>query len=124
MEHKDVEEVAAKMHRSANILAKWRSVFTGWHLGTRSTDDGQTKAMRDLYEKVLLMRAELNGVTRILVDKGVVTQVELTEIFGEEYAFYAEQLAGFFDGMEATEQGIAMDPGRAAETMRRLGFPQ
>lgn len=123
MDHRDIEAIAERASRAANRLAKWRSVFAGWQLGTRSSADGESRAVRDHREVTMLMRAELSGVTKILLDKGICTQVELTEVFAEEYEHLDRAFAERFPGMRSSDTGIVFDTRTSAETMRRLGFP-
>jgi hypothetical protein len=59
-----------------NKLAKWRSVFAGWQLGTRSEDDAECKAVRDHREVTIVLRAEVNAITGLLIEKGVFTVEE------------------------------------------------
>jgi hypothetical protein len=123
MDHRDVEEVAARCSRASNRLAKWRTVFAGWQLGTRAQSDGESKAVRDHREVTMLMRAELSALTKVLLDKGVCTQVEITEAFTEEYEHLDRAYRQGFPGFEATESGVTITPEIASETMRDLGFP-
>jgi hypothetical protein len=123
MDHRDVEEIAARCSRAANRLAKWRTVFAGWQLGTRPNSDGESKAVRDHREVTMLMRAELSALTKVLLDKGVCTQVEITEAFTEEYEHLDRAYREKFPGFEATDTGVTITPEPASQTMRDLGFP-
>ncbi len=100
-----------------NHLAKWRSVFAGWQLGTRPIGDPECDALRDHREATMILRAEVSALTSLLVAKGVITVAEWTEALVKE----AEQLSAdyeqLFPGMRATDLGIEMDE-RAAQTMR------
>lgn len=71
----------------------------------------------------MMLRAEVSGLTKILLDKGVVSEVELAETFADEYEMLSTDYSRRFDGVEATGQGLTMDIVRVRETMRRLGFP-
>lgn len=111
------------MIREANRLCKWRSLLSGWILGTRVDSDNQSQGMRDLQETRLLLRAEVSGLVRILVEKNIITIEELEEIFANEYAALSELLSDKFPGIRATDNGLRMDPVVAVETMKRHGFP-
>lgn len=112
-----------KAYRAFNLLAKWRTVFTSWQLGTRSDTDAEAKAVKDHRELSILLRAEVTGITRILLEKGVVTEAELDEIFADE----AEQLSkGYerrFPGYKATEHGMAIDVAQVQEHGTMDGWP-
>lgn len=118
-----LERAQRRLAASANRLAKWRSWFAGWQLGTQSEDHGPAKAVRDHREVTMMLRAEVSGLTKILLDKGVVSEVELAETFADEYEMLSADYSRRFDGVEATGQGLTMDIVRVRETMRRLGFP-
>lgn len=122
-DHVDVEAVARRASVALNRLAKWRSVFAGWQLGTRPSEDGETRAVRDHREVTMMLRAELSALTGLLEAKGVFARVEFTEALADEAEKLSADYAGRFDGMEATDDGIAMDVVRAQATMKRLGFP-
>lgn len=47
-----------------NKLAKWRSVFAGWQLGTRLKEDPECQAVKDHREVTILLRAEVSALLR------------------------------------------------------------
>lgn len=59
-----------------NRLCKWRSILAGWQLGTRADTDPECQAVRDHREVTLLLRAEVNALTQLLVCGGVFTEEE------------------------------------------------
>lgn len=107
-----------EMVRSANRLAKWRTIFAGWWLGTRPKSDPQAQAVRDMAERTLLMRAEVSGLTRLLIESGVVTEEKVLAVFREEYDALEEQLQHRFPGAKAMDFGMQIDPEVFAETTR------
>lgn len=48
-----------------NRLAKWRTVFAGWQLGTRARGDPESDAVRDHREATIMLRAEVNALTAL-----------------------------------------------------------
>jgi len=108
----------AKLRKAFNILAKWRSVFAGWQLGTRQKGDPECDAVRDHREVTMLLRAEVSGITRILLEKKIVTVDELQDIFSEEALALSKLYEDKFPGCKATELGIQIDPTKAEPTMR------
>jgi len=67
-----------------NVLAKWRTLFTGWQLGTRRKGDPEGDAVSDHREATILLRAEQSALVLLLVDKGVFTYEEwLAALEGE-----------------------------------------
>ncbi len=116
---------ADRMIAALNVLAKWRAVLAGWHLGTRTLHTPGTSAMRDLADKWLVMRTENNALTALLIAKGVFTVEEMQEQIRVEAEYLNEAQAEFFAGFVAGAHGITItDPALAAETMKRLGFPE
>lgn len=111
------EELAQRCYEATNRLAKWRSVFAGWQLGTRQQGDPESDAVRDHREVTLLLRAEQSALCALLVEKGVFTQEEWTAAFIQETERYQQDLEKKFPGMQATEFGIHYDR-RAMETMK------
>jgi hypothetical protein len=124
-----IEDLPERAYRVMNKLAKWRSVFAGWQLGTRLANDGETRALKHHRELSIFLRAEVTALTGLLIRKGVFTAEEFTEeIVAESVrldADYEKLFPGFsteFD--EATgDEGVHMELPLAGETMRKLNFP-
>jgi hypothetical protein len=103
--------------KSLNRLAKWRSVFAGWQLGTRPLTDPECQAVRDHRELSLILRAEVSTLVHLLVKKGVFTTEEFTTALGDEADMMDADLQRRFPGMSSTEEGMKFDA-RAHETMK------
>lgn len=101
-----------------NRLTKWRTVLAGWQLGTRSDTDAECQAVRDHREATLILRAEVSAIIDLLVAKGVCTRAELEAAIVESADFYSDSYARKFPGFTATDNGLSMDPTKAADTMR------
>lgn len=105
-----------------NKLAKWRLILCGWQLGTRSNDDPEAQAVRDQRELLLIMRAELNTITRLLIEKKVFSNIEHDHALAEEADLLSNDMEQRFPGAEATDVGIKIDAARAASWMSK--FPK
>ncbi len=105
-----------------NRLAKWRSVLTGRVLGTRPITDPQTQGYRDLFEKLLLLRAEQSAVASLLAKKGLITAEEFTRQVQYEAKVLCEQYEASFPGFTATDIGMDIDVAKAAQTTK--GWPE
>lgn len=94
--------------KALNKVAKWRSLFAGWQLGTRTLDDPECNAVRDHREITILLRVESSAAIRILLERGIVTQEEWEAMLTEEAlkldAAYQQRFAGF----ESTDMGLAV----------------
>ena len=125
-----IEDLSERSYRVLNKLAKWRLVFAGWQLGTRSSQDGEAKAVKHHRELSIFLRAESSALTGLLIRKGVFTAEEFTEQMIAEAihldAEYEKLFPGFRTEMdEATgDEGVHLELPLAAETMRKLNFPQ
>jgi hypothetical protein len=106
-----MDDPAAKYLRVMNRLAKWRALFAGWQLGTRAKGDPESDAVRDTQERLLTLRAEVNALTRILLEKGLTTQEELQRTMIAEAEHYMGQLEARWPGVTAVDDGLSMDPG-------------
>jgi hypothetical protein len=112
------DQVASIATRVTNRLCKWRSVLAGWQLGTRSSDDPESQAVRDHREATLLLRVEVNALTACLIEAGVFSGRRFTEQVIVECEYLDRQFAARFPGMRSTDDGVAYELPLAAETMR------
>lgn len=106
-----------RVHRSMNRLAKWRSVFAGWQLGTRPLGDPECDAVRDHREATLILRAEVTALTKLLIDAQVFTEGEHAKALADEAELLSKDMERKFPGMRATDEGIQYDK-RAVQTMK------
>lgn len=111
-------ETEHKMMAAANLLCKWRSTLAGWQLGTRSALDPECQAVRDHREVTMMLRAEVNGLTRLLIDAGLFTVEQFQRVMTDEYNHLSQQYEKQFPGFKPTEVGMSIDPAVARETTR------
>lgn len=97
-------------------LCKWRSVLTGWQLGTRPKGDPEGDAVRDQRELLLLLRCEVTAITGLLMKLGV-TEDEIRRAVAEEAEHLSAAMEKKFPGFTATPYGISIDPAIAFKTM-------
>lgn len=116
---------------AAQKLAKWRRVFAAWHHGITllttgpspsQVATGQQRAEINDQERLLLYRAELSAIAHILIEKGVVSREELFAAMTREAELLSQNLEKAWPGFRSTDNGLAMDPTLAFETMRSRGF--
>jgi len=110
-------DLSQRCHAALNRLTKWRSVFAGWQLGTRTTDDPECQAIRDHREATILLRVEHTALLRLLLEKNLIKLEELQHVLIDEAEKLSKDYEGKFPGMQATDYGIQYDR-RAAETMK------
>lgn len=112
----------AEYWAAVNRLAKWRTVFAGRWLGTRSKADPEAQAVRDIIEKYLMLRVEVNALTALLVTPpgrpGVFTADEFRAQIVCECAHLNAALERQFPGFTTTDVGVEIDTRLAAETTK------
>jgi hypothetical protein len=104
--------------RTVNRLAKWRTVFAGRWLGTRPKDDPECQAVRDITEKYLMLRVEVNALTALFIARGVFAVEDFEKQIIRECDYMQTMLEKSFPGFKATDDGMHIDTARAAETMK------
>lgn len=100
-----------------NRLAKWRMVFAGWQLGTRPKGDAEGDAVRDHREVTLLMRAELNAMTALLISKKIFTAEEFSATLDAEAEHLCTMYSNRFPGFRASDDGMHMETEIVRDTM-------
>lgn len=98
-------------------LGMWRTVFAGWQLGTRAKGDPESDAVRDHREATMMMRAEMNALSVLLIRKNVFTAEELTAQVHEECKHLCQQYERKFPGFKATDYGMEINTTIAKDTM-------
>jgi hypothetical protein len=98
-------------------LAKWRTIFAGWQLGTRVKGDPECDAVRDHREATLMLRAELSALTTLAIRKGLFTEEEFKEQLNGEAEFLCGSLEKRFPGIKATDIGLSINVEIAKVTM-------
>ena len=106
-----------------NRLCKWRTVLTGWHLGSQSSDTPGVPAMRDLQDFRLVVRAEVSALVTLLVETGVFSADEYETALALEAEILERKLQESFPGYRAIDGGIVITPDVAKETNRVKRFP-
>ncbi len=104
--------------KKLNRLAKWRSHFAGWQLGTRTSDDPECQAVRDHREATIMLRAEVTAVVGLLLQKGVITEQELHEALAQEADLLAMAYEARWPGAHAGDDGMHYDLPRALGWMQ------
>jgi len=114
--------IAHEYERALNRLAKWRSVFTGRWLGTRSIQDPEAIAVRDVFEKLLILRVELTAISNLLIDQKIYSINQYMAQVTIECGHLQAALERQFPGHKACDYGMDIDIAIAAETTK--GWPK
>jgi hypothetical protein len=121
------KQTSAAIHeayaRATQKLTKWRTVFIGWMLGTVPEGTPGLKAHKDRVDAQIMHRVELNAITALLIKKGVFTTEEFRAQITEECGHKEKEFEEMFPGYKSTDIGISIEPARANETNKRMGFP-
>jgi hypothetical protein len=110
------------MSATLNRLAKWRTIFVSWQLGTRTSTDPEAQAVRDHREVTMLLRVEVNALVQLLVAKGVITADEFARHCDVEAEHLMRAYERFFPGAVATDDGMKIDLAQAQAWMGK--FPK
>lgn len=100
---------ADRTMRALNILGKWRTLFTGWQLGTRPKGDPEGDAVRDHREVTILLRAEISALTGLLIEKRVFTHNQWLAALEKEAELLSADYERRFPGVTAHEHGLTLD---------------
>jgi translation initiation factor 2 beta subunit (eIF-2beta)/eIF-5 len=76
--------------------------------GTEPNTSGRYKAMIDLLERCYFMRAEINAVTKLLIDKGVFSSSEFQKEIESEMEVYFKDVAAHFPEIEFRDDGFTI----------------
>jgi len=75
--------------------------------GFVSRDHPGLREARDLIDLVLLCRAEINGLVKILVDAKLIDEKVAERVFADEYEWFAREKAKFLNG-GLSDEGIVI----------------
>lgn len=107
------------MLEALNRLAKWRAHFAGWQLGTRTLGDPECDAVRDTQERLLILRAEVTALSRVLVEAGLTTPERFAKIIDEEAEEYMKLLEKRWPGVKARDYGLDYDAEKITPWMKK-----
>jgi hypothetical protein len=100
-------------YEALNLVCKWRAVFAGWQIGTRPKGDPECDAIRDHRETTIILRVEQTALSKLLVDKGIVTLEELEKAIGDEAVLLNRDYERKFPGITAHARRVADEIERA-----------
>lgn len=95
--------------QALNRVCKWRTLFTGWQLGTRPKGDPESDALRDHREATIILRVEGNALIDLLLKKGVITASEWEAALEREANTLSAVYEMRFPGVRATDRGLVFD---------------
>lgn len=107
-----------KVNAALNRIAKWRSLFAGWQLGTRPLGDPESDAVRDHREATILLRVEVTALAGLLIDKGLIGRDEFAERVVAEAEVLSAAYERKFPGAKATDFGLDIDLKQAMGWMK------
>jgi hypothetical protein len=118
----NIEVLERKFDDASQKLGKWRSWFAGWQLGTRSDRDAECAAVKDHREITIFLRAEVNALTKVLLDQKVMTLEFWTETLLKEVEDLDHGYSQRFPGVRSSLDGLVYDLAKVRETMQRMNF--
>jgi hypothetical protein len=114
---------AARYERALNRVAKWRSILAGRIVGTRPDNDPETQGIRDMLDKLVILRVEVTTLTRLLLEKRVFTAEEFFIAGAEEADAINKMYADEWPGITAEDYGIDIKLPEGAATLARKSRP-
>lgn len=110
---------SALAYNALNKVCKWRMLFAGWQLGTRVKGDPESDAVRDMRELLIMLRVEVNTLSTLLAEKGVITTADFQKQLKIEAEMLDKEFEKRFPGFRSTEIGLEVfDVHKAAETQK------
>lgn len=100
-----LEAVNRLHHLSMRYAGAMMELVKGEPVGFIHQSHPGMREARDFIDLILFTRAEINGLTRVLVEAELVSPEELEKIFAEEYEHFANEKANYL-GVEITEMGL------------------
>ncbi len=70
------DNLAQRYYQALNRLTKWRTVLTGWQLGTRLKGDPESDTVRDHRDVTMCLQVENFALLQILLQKRLVSKEE------------------------------------------------
>lgn len=101
-------ELEKRAYTLAQTIRQFGRLQCGRLFGTVRTTEGRYKAMMDLLERCYFMRAELNAIAAILIDKGVVTREEFLTQHVAEFERYLAALRKEWPEIEVSTTGYTI----------------
>src|SRR5512146_944347 len=95
-----------RLRAATEKFAKWRLVFASWQLGTRSKTDPECQAVRDHREATMMLRAEVNALTRLLFTYTSVTQEDFERVLLDEIEYLDRGYEQRFPGIRTDAEGV------------------
>lgn len=113
-----MSDATDRMSVMLNRLCKFRMILAGQHVGTKTASDIETRAFRDLYDKLLIMRAEHSALTALLMEKGLITADEFAHQVSDEAAWLISQYQQKYPGVTATDQGLTINRDKVSSWLK------
>lgn len=119
------DTLRAELRRAAQRLRQFGRLAASRLFGTLPTTSGRYKAVVDEWERSLLLRAEMNALVLLLVDKKVVTSAEWTARVVEEIRALADAHQKLWPELTTDEVGIHVHDAQAfAARSKSEGWPE
>lgn len=95
-------------HLSMRYVGAFAEIAQGKEVAFLPTGTHGVRELRDLIDLLLFCRAEVNGMSNLLVRKGLITEEEFAEVMEEQYDYFTKVKARFLN-VGVTDNGIVYD---------------
>lgn len=112
----DLIKAANRLHHlSIRYVGALIEAATGTPVLMVPSSNPGIRECRDFIDTILLSRAEVNGLIKVLVDKGLITQEEWRKVVTEQYGWLTKTIANNL-GVTVTDTGLMITQGTSAVT--------
>lgn len=101
-------------------VCKWRTILAGRVWGT-SAKTPQAKGRTDIFERLIILRVELNALTALLLESGVIPEERYLNAIERAAIDLDNAYAEHFPGIRSSATGMVIGP-EAIKTME--GWPK
>jgi hypothetical protein len=116
-------KVIEAYERALNRLNHWGMLLAGRLGGTLQSQDPRSKGYRDLFQKYLILRAEANAITAVLLKAGITTREDFTKLITEEAVHLDQTYEKQYPGVRTTDAGLDFYDLPKVQTWMK-GWPQ
>lgn len=109
-----------RAHIALDRVCKWRTILAGRVWGTQPKTP-QAKGRTDIFERLIIMRVELNALTELLLEQGLIIEERYLQAIERAAIELDNAYAEHFPGIKSSASGMVIGP-EALKTME--GWPK
>ena len=112
----EAERAANRLHHISMLyVGSFVELCKGEPVGMLPVNYPGLRDVRDLIDQILYTRAEVNALTKLLVDAKLATVEQASAAMADNYEWFAQQKIKLWPGFKLTDGGIDIDVAGASE---------